>query len=165
MPTTIETRPIEEARAVLEEISRRIGKQEASRRAGVNPWYIGIALRRNIGVSVEVLGRFEKVLEDAIANGEDNFDPMAIRKANLVPGTPEARAKANAARIEKWRRVRKARLSSEANQRWAQAMVAVERHHEVINPVDTSEPDKFWWHTTGMEVLPRWGAEMLGDEF
>lgn len=31
--------------------------------------------------------------------------------------------------------------------------------------VDTSPPDKTWWHHTGMEWVPRYGEEMLGDEF
>jgi len=33
------------------------------------------------------------------------------------------------------------------------------------NPVDETPPDKFWWIDTGMGWLPRWGAEMLGDDF
>lgn len=32
-------------------------------------------------------------------------------------------------------------------------------------PVSDAKPDPFWWHHTGQEWLPRWGEEMLGDEF
>lgn len=31
--------------------------------------------------------------------------------------------------------------------------------------VKMDEPDKFWWHFTGQEWLPRWGEEMLGKDF
>lgn len=32
-------------------------------------------------------------------------------------------------------------------------------------PVKETEPDKQWWYFTGMEWVPRYGEEMLGDDF
>jgi hypothetical protein len=34
-----------------------------------------------------------------------------------------------------------------------------------MRPVDMTPPDAQWWHNTGMEWLPRYGEEMLGEDF
>jgi len=43
--------------------------------------------------------------------------------------------------------------------------VSLEAHYAKKNEPDMSPPDKTWWHWTGVEWIPRYGAEMLGKDF
>lgn len=41
----------------------------------------------------------------------------------------------------------------------------VEGHAFLASVVDDTKPDPFWWVPNGNDYFPRWGSEMLGEDF
>jgi len=85
-------------------------------------------------------------LHIAIELGEDDFDTILVRMRNLIPFRNKPPR----------RRTYKKRLTI----RWHLYEREIEKRYPVTNGVDAH-----WWHDTGMELLPRYGAEMLGEDF
>lgn len=153
---------------IIEELSRRIGKGETARRAGL---YIDVLtigrLRKTKGMRKSTVDKLVHVLVQARQNGEDGFDRLAVSRSNLIPGGPPgARQRATRAMVVKWERRRHRR----ERQRFRREIASGDNsfnNEQIMKmyPVDMTSPDNFWWHNTGQEWLPRYGEEMLGSDF
>lgn len=160
--------PLERVMPIIEELSRRIGKGETARRAGL---YIDVLtigrLRKTKGMRKSTVDKLVRVLVQARQNGEDGFDRLAVSRSNLIPGGPPgARQRATRAMVVKWERRRHRR----ERQRFRREIASGDNsfnNEQIMKmyPVDMTSPDNFWWHNTGQEWLPRYGEEMLGSDF
>jgi hypothetical protein len=175
-PLHIERVPVKLYAHTVEELRRRIGQTEAARRMGTHPEHLGA---RRIAEKTTVTRRkYElavKVLDDARAAGEDGFDMLAVKMANLIhqqrPGVPldqrrrdywgpkfeaecERRRHVLVTGALGWPMYVRERFTMEECDEWYRRGFSV--------PLDLV-PREYWWDD--LSGLPRFGEEMLGKDF
>lgn len=152
--------PLDEVRPLVDELHRRIGPTEAARRVGMHSdalmWH---RLGRQDGMRLSTVEKLLRVLEGARKLGEDGYDFLERRTANLIAGR-----RAHVERMRQQQREELVKSRETKNGAWGLYLESIaKRSDEAYQAIPS--PDPAWWVWTGMEWLPRYGDEMLGDDF
>lgn len=146
-PETAGMVAVSEVEADFLKIQKRIGLTEMCRRLGISTSFLyRIKQHQYDKMLKRTAVRIWKLAADLERTGERRH-PNDIRHGTAARGKDEMRTE--------WRR--KLAISVPSN--------VMPDYYAAKNQVDETPPDKIWWHNTGMEWLPRYGEEMLGDEF
>jgi hypothetical protein len=149
---------------IVHELRRRIGCEEVARRAGISADHLRISrFSSQSYVKFETYQALKRVLIEARANGEDGWDFVARRKANLIPNASGLWGTKKAYYIARQRERQRAQLY--VGRSGPDPWLTVLKYQAERNVVLPTDPDPTWWVHTGMEWVPRYGEEALGADF
>lgn len=135
--------PIDEFRVVFSELVSRIGYIETMRRTGMSTNLIyRIRFEQQRQVRLVTMNK-TKVTLAQVKRRSERRHPKDIRYGRNARGKVEKR----------WKRLSAFDLQVQ------------DRFYSDKNPVDESAPDYTWWVSDQNAFIPRYGSEMLGDDF